>query len=662
MAKFFLVTLALLLSVSTASTDAAPNPVQKVVKMLTDMQDQLKAEAKGDEEAYDKMQCYCRTNDAEKSKAISDGETKSAELTHAIEENTAKASTLSSEIDTLNAEIAANQDGLAKSTEIRNKERNEFNEMEKSSIVSIGSLKTAVMTLGQANDYSMLDQESLLSVRTALKKVSQKGMTHLQRRALDSLIKSKPATSFLQTGAKQPQSGAIFGILKQMKESFEDNLATAKKDEATAVSDYEALKSTKNEEIAAAQDKVTTKSGEQADAEEISANSKTDLAETQETLAADSEFLANLREMCSNLDKEFAERSKTRNMEIAAVSEAIGILTDDEAHDLFGKSLGFIQLSLRTRRVSGKELAARKIMAAGKKANDPKLILLASNMKTTLDAFGMVKEKVQAMIDDLKAQKAEEIKTKDQCNTDLHENGVATTARIGEKEDLENDVANLEQAKANLADEIAALNAAIGATHIDMKRASENRLAENTEFKTIVSEQRATQAILTKALDRLKEFYAKKAALVQTAHKSTQNPGSFTTYKKNESAGGVLAMIEKVVDDSKALEAEAITGEQDAQTAYETFISDSNASLDAMSKQIAQKTEESGTTDASLVTAQEDLKSAVTDIESLEGINKQLHWDCDFMLQNFDVRQTALDQEVEALESSIAMLSGANFR
>merc|ERR1719258_187742 len=131
------------------------------------------------------------------------------------------------------------------------------------------------------------------------------------------------------------------------------------------------------------------KSTEQADAEEISANSKTDLAETQETLAADSEFLANLREMCSNLDKEFAERSKTRNMEIAAVSEAMGILTDDEAHDLFGKSLGFIQLSLRTRRVSGKELAARKIMAVGKKAKNPQLALLAVSMK--MDDFKMVK-------------------------------------------------------------------------------------------------------------------------------------------------------------------------------------------------------------------------------------------------------------------------------
>merc|ERR1719364_461692 len=181
------------------------------------------------------------------------------------------------------------------------------------------------------------------------------------------------------------------------------------------------------------------------------------------------------------------------------------------------------------------------------------------------------------MIDDLKAQKAEEIKTKDQCNTDLHENGVATTARIGEKEDLENDVANLEQAKANLADEIKALNAATDATHIDMKRASENRLEENTEFKTTISEQRATQVILKKALDRLKEFYA-KAALIQTTaqKKSKQNPGSFTKYKKNESAGGVVAMIENVIDDSKALEEEAIKGEQDAQAAYETFINDSS--------------------------------------------------------------------------------------
>merc|ERR1719261_2188374 len=199
------------------------------------------------------------------------------------------------------------------------------------------------------------------------------------------------------------------------------------------------------------------------------------------------------------------------------------------------------------------------------------------------------------------------------------------------------------------------------AMHVDMKAASEDREAESKVFQTTVAEQKATQAILTKALDRLKEFYANKAAALLQARKK-QNPGSFAPYKKNEAAGGVLAMIENVVDDSKELEAEAIKGEQDAQTAYETFISDSNASLAAMATEITQKTEESGKTDENLATAKADLKAATGELESLEGINKQLHWDCDFPLKNFDVRQAALDQEVEALQSSIAMLSGANFR
>merc|ERR1719199_1074278 len=116
----FSVTLALclLLGASAVQVDESkPTAVTKVVNMLKDMQNQLKAEADGDEEAYDKMQCYCRTNEAEKSKAIADANTNIASLSHMIEEMTAKSSTLSSEIDVLNGEIATNNDGLAKSTE-----------------------------------------------------------------------------------------------------------------------------------------------------------------------------------------------------------------------------------------------------------------------------------------------------------------------------------------------------------------------------------------------------------------------------------------------------------------------------------------------------------------------------------------------------------------
>merc|ERR1719326_2858069 len=100
------------------------------------------------------MQCYCKMNEAEKSKAIANGQSNSESLSHMIEEMTAKSSTLGSEIDTLNGEIAANQQALAKSSDLRAKDKKAFNEDEKNAITSISGLKTAVMVLGQANDYS----------------------------------------------------------------------------------------------------------------------------------------------------------------------------------------------------------------------------------------------------------------------------------------------------------------------------------------------------------------------------------------------------------------------------------------------------------------------------------------------------------------------------
>ena len=47
---------------------------------------------------------------------------------------------------------------------------------------------------------------------------------------------------------------------------------------------------------------------------------------------------------CRITDQEFEARQKARGEEISAVSEAIAILSDDDAHDLFSKTLGFVQV------------------------------------------------------------------------------------------------------------------------------------------------------------------------------------------------------------------------------------------------------------------------------------------------------------------------------
>merc|ERR1719456_1532851 len=120
-------------------------------------------------------------------------------------------------------------------------------------------------------------------------------------------------------------------------------------------------------------------------------------------------------------------------------------------------------------------------------------------------------------------------------------------------------------------------------------------------------------------------------------------------------------MIGGVIQDAADLEKESLAAEQDAQTAYENLITDSNASIKAKQEDIASKTELKGSKEGDLVSAEGDLKATNADLESLRGIANGLHMDCDFLLNNYDLRQEARDQEVESLKMAVAMLSGADF-
>merc|ERR1719482_566684 len=117
-----------------------------------------------------------------------------------------------------------------------------------------------------------------------------------------------------------------------------------------------------------------------------------------------------------------------------------------------------------------------------------------------------------------------------------------------------------------------------------MKRAGEDREKENKEFQTTVADQRATQKLLTAALNILKGFYAKKAkaaALLQSQQPAgPPPPPGFEAYKKNAAAGGVKGMIQQIINDAKAMEAETIRSEEDAQKAYEDFVKDTNGSVE----------------------------------------------------------------------------------
>merc|ERR1719211_1001960 len=105
-------------ALSFDAVGAKNRPVSKVITLLKDMLKQLEKEAEEDEEIYDKMACWCETNDKAKTKAIAEAEARIEMLTTKIEELTAQSARLSTEIKNLESEVAANQQALDKATAI----------------------------------------------------------------------------------------------------------------------------------------------------------------------------------------------------------------------------------------------------------------------------------------------------------------------------------------------------------------------------------------------------------------------------------------------------------------------------------------------------------------------------------------------------------------
>merc|ERR1719231_1875895 len=118
------------------------------------------------------MGCWCETNDKAKTKAIADAETAINRLTAAIEDHTANSARLNTEIANLEEEVAKNSDALDKATALRKKELAEFNAMEKDSLQTISSVKSAVIALSKHHEASLLQSESSAGTMKFLKAVA----------------------------------------------------------------------------------------------------------------------------------------------------------------------------------------------------------------------------------------------------------------------------------------------------------------------------------------------------------------------------------------------------------------------------------------------------------------------------------------------------------
>merc|ERR1719458_2383974 len=540
---------------------------------------------------------------------------------------------------------------------MRMKENKAFHDEEMYLQQTIDAAQQAVIVLSKHHP-ELAQLKTVVHKLRSANVLSFKKLNKAQVEALRSFLDEPQSTgsAFLAIPGMQsyaPQSGQIFGILKQMIADFKDDLSGAEAREADAVKEFEELKAAKEKEIKSGKELVIQLDDEFADFGEKKAQAFKDLEDTKAQMELDTTFLKNLEEKCAQTDEEFAKRVKDRNTEIEAVQDTIKIVNSDESFDNFSKTVNsFVQISGGA---STQEQQARlhhvstMLAEVATRIQSPRLSLMATAAQ--LDAFTEVKA---------------EIDKRDWCIKEMNDNKRDTAAAYDKKESLETKIADLTKGIETMTSEIDASTKEIAETQESMKRASEIREGEDADFQQTMSDQRLTQMILKKALARMKEVYLLQrqqpgAPHIQTSATHTDpgnGPARFDKYEKNAGGAKIVGMLEEIIADSVKAENDALAAEEDAQTADEQMMKQSNDMIIAATKKINDLKEARAKAKGELSMAKEDFKQTIVKLGDLNDTMSSLVKACNYILDNFDARQAARAAEIDALKEAKAILSG----
>jgi len=246
---------------------------------------------------------------------------------------------------------------------------------------------------------------------------------------------------------------------------------------------------------------------------------KEDLSETQQTLAQDKKFLAELENSCATKAAEWEERSKTRSEELVALADTIKVLNDDDALELFKKTLpsGSASLVQVQQGVSTVHARAYAVLQAAKDAapfhQRPglEMVMLALSGKVnSAGGFGPVIKMIDNLVKLLGQEQVDDDDKKEYCGLQLDSSEDKKKALEQAVAGEDSSIASAKDTIATLTKEIAGLEAGIRALDTSVAEATAQRKDENAEYKALVASNTAAMEVLAFAKNRLNKFYNPK--------------------------------------------------------------------------------------------------------------------------------------------------------
>merc|ERR1719217_1532769 len=313
-------------------------------------------------------------------------------------------------------------------------------------------------------------------------------------------------------------------------------------------------------------------------------------------------------------------------MEQVALADTIKVLNDDDALELFKKTLpapasSFVQVQVTSTAMRKRALAALK---SGHKG-DPRMDLIELAMHGGKMGFEKIIKMIDQLVVDLKAEQGVDNDQKAYCEAEFNKAEDKKKGLELDIGDLEKAIADGEESIATFASEIKALTAGIKDLDKSVAEATETRKEEHDDYVETLAANNAAKDLLEFAKNRLNKFYNPKLYKAPPKRQLSEEeqitvnmggtlaptaaPGGIAgtgiglaqvapppppeanlAYKKSgEESGGVIAMIDLLVGDIDKENQIMEVDEKDAQSDYETFMADASEKRAQDSKSITDK-------------------------------------------------------------------------
>merc|ERR1719220_1982869 len=479
---------------------------------------------------------------------------------------------------------------------------------------------------------------------------------------------SSPAAAAYKT-----HSGNIMDVLEDLKEKAEGQLSDLRKAEVNTKHNFDMLKQSLDDQMAADTKDMNDEKAGRAAAEESKVSAQSDLDMTNKELANSKEQLATAQASCVKIAADHDATVAARNEELKVIAEAVKILTETTS-GAEGQTYSFVQLGSSTLK-SRANLAGREVLelvrSLAKKEHSTALNQLASRIAAVsrygsanhADVFAKVKGLIQDMIAKLEKEAGAEATEKAYCDEQL----AKTEAK---KSDLEEDISKM----TSKIDQAAAKSARLKAEVMELESELAALARAQAEMDKIRSETHADYEVakadlelglsgVRKALSTLRDYYGGAASMLQASTDPSafmqrmRQPASPELHSKAGGAGGSIIDILEVVESDFATNlAKEEAEEADAQSEYEK-VSQENAVTKTMKDQdVKYRTQEAKSQDATVAEYSADHETASTELSAVLDFYGKIKERCIAKPESYSERRRRREAESKGLKEALSLL------